>query len=104
MITQVGWQFLAEGLPAHKQLFRDPPKPPAAGEDIRYKPVFVWADEGAGAASGKFTGPYVPLEKYHEPLFQVGWQRPDGDLITFEAGVAGDPDFRPVFRLSEELS
>jgi hypothetical protein len=95
MITQVGWQFLAEGLPAHKQLFRDPPKPPAAGEDIRYKPV---------AASGKFTGPYVPLEKYHEPLFQVGWQRPDGDLITFEAGVAGDPDFRPVFRLSEELS
>ncbi|MGO9332922.1 MAG: hypothetical protein ACLQCU_02500 [Acidimicrobiales bacterium] len=88
-------------VPAHKQLFRDPPKPPGADEDPRYVPVFVQVDEAAGTGSGKFTGPYVPLETCHEPLIHVGWQRPHGDPIAFEAGVAGDPDFRPVFRLSE---
>jgi hypothetical protein len=104
MMTQVGWQFLEEDQPGNEQFFRGPLEPPGAADDPRYAPVFCGVVAEA-TGSGKFTGPYVPLEGYNNEWIQVGWQRQDtGDLIRFEAGVAGDPNFKHLYRHVEPPS
>jgi len=97
MMTQVGWQFLDESEAAHEQFFRV--EPPGAATDKRYAPVCVNVAVGEPGGDARFTGPYVPLEGYANEWIQVGWHRQDtGDLIRFEAGVAGDPNFQPLYR------
>jgi hypothetical protein len=70
MMTQVGWQFLEEDQPGNEQFFRGPLEPPGAADDPRYAPVFCGVVAEA-TGSGKFTGPYVPLEGYNNEWIQV---------------------------------